>query len=187
MDPKSHDSRLGADLLIVAGLVALCVAARLLPHVSNFAPVAAAALFAGMVLRNKALALAVPLAAMALSDAVLGFSDWRQGAVVYAALTLPAVLGIWGRRFRRRIAVYPLALTSSLSFFVLSNLAVWAFSGMYTADLTGLVACYVAAIPFLHYTVAGDLLWTTALFGALWLVQARQHGRDGSTRVSAAA
>ena len=48
-----------ADLLLVAvpGR-ALDVAARLLPHVPNFSPVAAAALFAGMMLGRRSLALA---------------------------------------------------------------------------------------------------------------------------------
>jgi hypothetical protein len=39
---------------------------------------------------------------------------------------------------------------------------------MYAHDLNGLVLCYVAALPFLYNTVAGDMLWTTLLFGAWW-------------------
>jgi len=48
------------------------------------------------------LALAVPLAAMLLSDLVLGAYDWRVMSVVYASLAFPAVLGMWGRTFRFR-------------------------------------------------------------------------------------
>jgi hypothetical protein len=39
---------------------------------------------------------------------------------------------------------------------------------MYAHDLHGLVHCYVAALPFLGNTVAGDMLWTTLLFGTWW-------------------
>jgi hypothetical protein len=39
---------------------------------------------------------------------------------------------------------------------------------MYAHDLHGLVLCYVAALPFLWNTVAGDMLWTTLLFGTWW-------------------
>ena len=35
-------------------------------------------------------------------------------------------------------------------------------------DVHGLVHCYVAALPFLYNTVAGDVLWTTLLFGIWW-------------------
>jgi hypothetical protein len=37
---------------------------------------------------------------------------------------------------------------------------------MYPHSANGLVACYVAAIPFFQNTVAGDLFYTTLLFGA---------------------
>ena len=78
-------------------LIGFDVAARLLWHVPNVSPVAASALFAGMMLRRRSLALVVPLAALLIGDAVLGFYDWRVMAVVYAALTLPAVAGILAR------------------------------------------------------------------------------------------
>src|SRR5262249_3823053 len=61
-----------------------------------------------------------------------------------------------------------LVLSSSLLFFATTNFAVWAFSGMYAHDLHGLVLCYVAALPFLWNTVAGDMLWTALLFATWW-------------------
>jgi hypothetical protein len=159
------------EWLLVACLVGLVVAARLIPHAPNFTPIVAAALFAGTVFRSRALALIVPIAAMLLSDLIIGFEDWRIRAVVYAALVLPAILGIWGRRFRPIVALLPLAISSSLLFFAASNFAVWAFSGMYSLDVTGLVQCYVLALPFLQNTVIGDVVWTLALFGSWWLAQ----------------
>jgi hypothetical protein len=155
------------ELALAMGLVALDVVARLTPHAPNFTPIAASALFAGAVLRSRSLALAVPVAAMLASDAVLGGYDWRVMGVVYAALALPALLGRWGRA-QGTIMLAPLALSSSLIFFVTTNFAVWAFSSMYTHDLAGLVHCYLAALPFLQNTVIGDMFWTTLLFGAWW-------------------
>jgi uncharacterized protein DUF6580 len=157
-----------AELSLAMSLVALDIVARLAPHAPNVTPVAASALFAGMVLRSRALALAVPLAAMLVSDLVVGAYDWRIMGVVYAALALPALLGMWGRAWRPVVVLAPLVLASSLLFFATTNFAVWAFSGMYAHDLHGLVHCYVAALPFLYHTVAGDVLWTTLLFGGWW-------------------
>jgi hypothetical protein len=62
-------------------------------------------------------------------------------------------------------------LASSLAFFLVTNFAVWAFGSMYAANAGGLVTCYVAALPFLKYTIVGDLVWAAALFGSLHLVQ----------------
>jgi len=154
------------ELSLAMSLVALDIVARVAPHAPNVTPIAASALFAGMVLRSRALALALPIAALLLSDLVAGSYDWRIMGVVYAALALPALAARWGRV--RPVVLAPLVLSSSLLFFATTNFAVWAFSGMYAHDLAGLVLCYVAALPFLWNTVAGDVLWTTLLFGCWW-------------------
>jgi hypothetical protein len=164
-------SVLGVELPLAACLVALDVVARLAPHAPNFTPIAASAVFAGMIFRNRALALAVPLSAMLLSDAFLGSYDWRIMSVVYASLALPALLGMWGREFRATIVLAPVVLSSSLIFFATTNFAVWAFSGMYPKDLDGLIHCYIAALPFLQNTVTGDIFWTAILFGVWWVAK----------------
>jgi hypothetical protein len=157
-----------AELSLALTLVGLDVVARLAPHAPNFTPIAASAVFAGMMFRSRALALAVPLSAMFVSDLVVGPHDWRIMSVIYAALALPALLGMWGRSRRAVVVLAPLVLSSSLLFFATTNFAVWAFSGMYAHDLDGLLHCYVAALPFLHNTVIGDVFWTTLLFGGWW-------------------
>src|SRR5215471_16317484 len=156
------------ELSLAMGLVGLDIVARLAPHAPNVTPIAASALFAGMVLRSRALALAVPLAAMLVSDLLVGAYDWRVMSVVYAALALPALLGMWGRAWRPVVVLAPLVLSSSLVFFATTNFAVWASSGMYAHDLHGLIHCYVAALPFLQNTVIGDMFWATLLFGSWW-------------------
>jgi hypothetical protein len=166
-DPSRDLSR---DLALVLFLIGFDVIARILPHAPSVSPVAASALFAAVVLRRPLLALLVPLAAMPLGDLVLGFYDWRVMAVVYAALTLPAVIGMLARRARLSRAVLPSVLGCSLIFFVTTNFAVWAFSGIYSRDMAGLVQCYIAGLPFLKYTVAGDLFWAAVLFGGAFLV-----------------
>ena len=157
------------DVLLATGLISLDVVARLVPHAPNFTPLAASALFAAAVLRVRILSLAVPLIAMALSDSVLGFYDWRVMSVVYAAIALPAGMALCAGRLRSPIVVLSLALSSSVVFFLSTNFAVWAFGTMYTHDFAGLSTCYVAALPFFQNTLSGDLCWTCALFGGLHL------------------
>ena len=173
MQPNKARADLWMDLALVAFLVGFDVAARLLPHAPGFMPVAASALFAGRLLRIPALAVIVPLLAMALSGMALAGDDWRISLVVYAALALPALAGMLSRRYRGAGAIVATMVSCSLIFFVTTNFAVWLFGGLYPLDLQGLAQCYVAALPFLEKTVMGDLFWTTILFGGAWLVQ---HG-----------
>jgi hypothetical protein len=169
---------LRADLLLALALIALCVAARLLPHVQNFSPVAAAALFAGAVMGRRTLAVLMPLAAMLIGDLVLGFYHWQVMATVYAALAVPALIGMIGRRHGLWLTAIGGAIGSALIFFATTNFAVWAFSGMYSLDGAGLLQCYIAGLPYLKYTVVGDLLWSVALFASLtWLGAAAKPTR----------
>lgn len=159
------------DLALIAFLIAFDVVARLLPHAWGFLPVAASGLFAARFLRMPALAVIVPVAAMALTGPALGADDWRVSLIVYAAIAVPALLGIATRRWQGTLPIVGTMIAGSLAFFALSNLAVWAFSGMYPLTTAGLTQCFALALPFLDKTVLGDLFWTGVLFGGAWLVQ----------------
>src|SRR5438445_13411291 len=93
-------------LVLFAGIL-LAAASRLLPHPPNVAPVAAMALFAGAQFSHLAAACAVPLAAMVLSDVLLGFHS-----------TMPLVSGSFllivlvGRQVRRRMTLLPAVLAT---------------------------------------------------------------------------
>jgi hypothetical protein len=162
---------LRTDLAVVAGLVGLDIAARLLPHAPDFTPVAASALFAASVLRVRALSVVVPLAGMILADAWLGFYDLRIMAAVYGTLAVPACAAWLSGRWRRPVMIAPVLLSSSLNFFLVTNFAVWAFSPMYAANAGGLLKCYIAALPFLQNMLTGNLFWGIVLFGGYWLAR----------------
>ena len=171
MQPNKARADLRMDVALVAFLIGLDVVARLLPHAPGFMPIAASALFAARVLRTPAFAPLVPIAAMGLSALVLGPDDWRISLIVTLAISLPAFAGMVTRRWPGIGSTIAVMVSCSLAFFALSNLAVWAFSGLYSHDLAGLTQCYAAALPFLQNTVAGDLFWTGVLFGGAWAIQ----------------
>ncbi|HYE23668.1 MAG TPA: DUF6580 family putative transport protein, partial [Clostridia bacterium] len=56
------------------------------------------------------------------------------------------------------------SLASSVSFFLVSNFAVWTAWEMYPKTLNGLAMCYAAAVPFFRNTVASDLMFTAVAF-----------------------
>ena len=49
-------------------------------------------------------------------------------------------------------------ILSSLIFFLVTNFGVWLIG--YPNTLEGFIACYIAAIPFFGWTVAGDLFYS---------------------------
>src|SRR5215208_3362756 len=90
-------------LAILAAIVT-AAALRLVPHPPNFTPIGAMALFGGAYLGRRALAFAAPLAALLLSDALIGFHTGM--AFVYASVALIVVIGwiVLQRRSLMRIA-----------------------------------------------------------------------------------
>lgn len=151
------------------GLVVLGACARLLPHPWNFTPMMAIGLFAGTYARRASVGIFATISALALSDAVMGFYSgfWY----VYGAMLIPV---LFGRLIRNRIgvgAIIATALSSSLSFFLITNFMVWASSHLYPRTVAGLTASYVAGIPFYQNQLLGDAFYTFAMFGGYALLR----------------
>jgi len=166
--PPETPSLLTTRNLVLVGLIVAAALSRVIPHPPNFSPVEAVALFAGAYFLDRRIAMAVPLAAMFLSDLVLGFHSGV--AVVYGCMALIAWFGagLAGKRSPVRIAGY--ALASSVFFFVVTNFFVWATSGMYPLTAAGFLDCYVQALPFFQNSLAGVAVYSLALFGGFALV-----------------
>lgn len=156
---------------VIVGLVIAAAMLRIIPHPPNFAPVAAMALFAGAHLADKRIAFLLPLAAMGLSDIVIGFHDGIL--LVYVCMCITVAIGIQMRGKLGVLTVAGGALLSAVVFFAVTNFGVWLSSGMYPLTAGGLAACYAAAIPFFQYTIAGNLFYAALLFGGYALIETR--------------
>jgi hypothetical protein len=156
-------------LLALLSAILIAATLRLVPHPPNFTPIGAMALFGGAYLGRRWLAFAAPLAAMLLSDALIGFHSGMP--FVYASVALIVLIGGIGLARKSVLRIGAAALASSVLFFLVSNFGTWAVSGMYPMTLAGLGACYVAAIPFFQNTVAGDLFYSGLLFGGFALLE----------------
>lgn len=164
---------MSSRLTFVTAIVVSAALSRLLPHVPNVTPITAVALFSGAYLADRRLAFAAPLAALLLSDIVLGFDRAGETAAVYLSFALVVALGLWVRNRRSALRIGAAALSASLLFFLITNFAVWAFGAIYPHSAAGLIACFVAALPFFRETLAGDLSYTVLLFGGFALLQQR--------------
>ncbi len=154
-------------LITLLGLVIIGVFARLIDHPANVSPIAAIALFSGAMFADKRLAFTVPIAAMILSDAFIGFHS--LALVVYLSFALCVFVG-WALIKRNNIKNVVIAsLAGSLVFFILTNLAYWL--AYYPITIEGLVSCYTAALPFFRNALIGNLVYSAVLFGGFALAE----------------
>jgi hypothetical protein len=166
---------------VALGLTVLSALGRLVPHAPNFTPLGGSCLFAGSKVPG-ALAYWIPLMVMIATDPFNGGYTWNS-PVVYACF----LINVWvGRRLLSRVSpvrIGAAAFLCSLQFFVITNFAAWAIAvanhtGFYSADMAGLLQCYSMALPFWGRTLAGDLLFSAALFG-MYEMLARRFARAG--------
>ncbi len=153
------------NILLVFVLILFAAFTRLIPHAPNFTPVISIALFAGAYLQKR-FAFLVPLAAMLMSDVIIGFYSPVSMAFVYGSFLLIVVLGLAmsGKVSMMRIGGF--SLIGAVLFFVLTNFGVWLVPGStYPKTLAGLVECYIMAIPFFGNTVVSAIVYSAALFG----------------------
>jgi hypothetical protein len=163
-------------LLLVAVLSRLALAASPHPEWFNFTAVTGALLFFGA--RRSWREMLAPLAVLMATDYYLtvyvyhyGFR-WQGYLLMWAWYVAVMVLGQILLRSRTTfVRAASGALLGPTSFFVLSNYAVWAGSGMYPHTLDGLGACYVAALPFYRNDLIATAIVIGVAFGVPVLVQ----------------
>jgi len=162
----NHDQfnwlRLGLLICLVIGATAM----RLIPHPMNFAPIGAMALFAGATFRSRWLSVLVPVAALGLSDLILGVHSTMT--VVYGCFLLNVALGWWADN-RKVWRVASATLLGSVIFFLATNFAFWWSYHEHT--FAQLMMAYANALPFFRNSLAGDAFYVVALFGLLSLFE----------------
>jgi len=137
---------------------------RILPHPPNFTPICAIALFGGVYLSKK-LALILPVLAMFFSDIFIGFYYPLLMLSVYGSFILCVILGIWLKKEKKWYTILGGSFCCSILFFIITNFGFWVFTPWYQKTLSGLVECYIMAIPFFKNTLLGDLFYVIIFFG----------------------
>lgn len=162
----------------IIAFILLAIASRLLilagPGWANFSPMASMALFVGAYLHNRKQAVAWTLLAVWGSNLILnntlydaffpGFS-FGIDAVHMGLFALISLLGPNTTASASRFIGTNVA--TAVGFFLISNFNSWVSPDhTYTRDLTGLLSCYAAGIPFLKNTIASQFLFSGLFFGA---------------------
>ena len=150
-------------------IIAITIIARLShAHIYNATPVGALFLFAGAFMGRKQGLFLLPVAAMLLTDSIIGFYP----GFIYTYLGFLGVycVGLFLRRQQKAYQVGLASLIGSVVFFLLSNFGTWASMNLYPHTLSGLITCMNAGIPFYRYTLLGDLSFAAIFFGGYYLV-----------------
>lgn len=147
--------------LLIIGLVL----SRLIPHPPNFTPIGAIGVFIGAYSMGRLLWV-LPLIALVISDYLIGFYDLTSMFFVYIGVFASFLLGKWFLSKNVRVAnLIGTAFASGVTFFVISNFGVWLSGQLYPFSISGLIECYIAAIPFFGNTLASNLFYTLLTFG----------------------
>ncbi|MDD5570505.1 MAG: hypothetical protein PHD97_05030 [Bacteroidales bacterium] len=173
---KIFNARFGILWLIIISAGAL----RLFPHPVNSTPIGAMALFGGAYFGRRWLAFIVPLAALFVSDIVVNYVFYQKFVLlhemviwVYGAFILNVVVGNMIKKVKVSNVVAG-GIVGAILFYVITNFGVWATPGImhiYPMTPQGLIACYVAGIPYLWNTVAGNLFYSALMFGVFELAK----------------
>jgi hypothetical protein len=160
---------LAAAGAILAGLLAIIYANLPLDSQPwNLSVIGAVALFSAARLGFVS-ALAFVAAAIIMKDAAFYFiRGWEPYPLSYVYFVMYAAIG-WAllRRTESPVRIGAAALSASLLFFLVSNFVSWLEQAYpYGYSFAGLLDSYGAGVPFYRGTLAGDLLFTSVLFGA---------------------
>lgn len=152
--------------------VAIAIAVRVMSGTGKFAtlgftPLGASLLFFGSRMPRKHFAIAV--AAMIACDIYLnrfvyGIPLQPDQFVIWAWYVGACFLGLLLKDRVKPLYVGAAALASAVSFFLVSNFAVWLSWNLYPKTAAGLVSCYVAAIPFFEKGIVSDLVFSAIFF-----------------------
>ena len=145
------------------GLILILAFARLIPHPPNFTPIIAVAIVSGYFFKNINLSLLTLLVAMLISDLFIGFYE----NVIFVYLSLLLITFVFHKISNKinfkNLFIYGFA--GSLIFFIISNFGVWALGSpgvqdiAYDKSLSGLIECYILAIPFFGNTFLSTVIF----------------------------
>jgi hypothetical protein len=159
--------------MLAYGFVLLALAVRILSgtgylSLMGFTPLGASFIFFGAHMPRKRIW--IPFALMIAADSYLTFVKYRQAltwdqGLIWCAYFVPWLLGGLLKDHIKPKYVAAAGLTNAVSFFVWVNFVVWLAGWVgYPKTIAGLMASYVAGIPFFERGLTSDLLFSAIFF-----------------------
>lgn len=147
-------------------LLGIGILSRLIPHIPNSTATMFCFFMLTQLLRPAATILTVLVMAV-ISDVLISyffhypaFGYWSF--FTYTGWISVAVFSFVKPQLTLRNSLF-FIFGCSLVFWIWTNLGVWLLSDLYAKTWSGLIVCYVAAIPFLQNELFADLVYVAAL------------------------
>lgn len=184
-----ESSKIWFCLALLIGLAIICRLITMPAGVYGITPMYAMAIFGGALFRkDKKYAFLIPILSFFACDVLIqvlysmnlwstpGFYEGQlTNYILFALLTFVG----FGIRTPKVGNILVASLVAPTLFYLLSNLAVWAFAGFYPLTLSGLQSCYVAGLPFYFpYSLVSTIVSSGVLFGAFELWKSKSTVRQ---------
>lgn len=162
MEPK-HRLMNTKALMTLIFFAALSIFFKVIPHIPNFSPLMVFFLYLGNALPRRFSLLGI-LTIATLADFVVSINSNFPSFGTWTLFTYSGFLmiGLCGSLPFISVKKWSFVISSiclSFVFWVWTNFGTWILSGMYPHSSAGLIACYLAALPFLENTLLSSFLW----------------------------
>jgi hypothetical protein len=179
---EKNINKVDIQTVLVSLIVIFITFSRVIPHIYNFTPMIALAIFGSLHFKNRNLAYILPILSLWVSDFILNnyfYNDskeiiWFYEGYYWQYLSYVVIILLSSNFYNAIINfrnVFILGVSSSFIFFIITNFGFWLTSSLYTNDLSGLINCYVLAIPFYKGTIMGTLFFTPLFIVSYYLLQ----------------
>ena len=135
-----------SHLKISLGIFVALAASRFVPHPPNFTSLLALSFYIPALIGRKHIPALI--ISFIITDLFIGFHSlalFTWGSVLFIGLLSQYFIS----NLKRRIGG---ALIGACLFYIITNFGVWAISGMYEKNFSGLIQSYFMAIPFFILT-----------------------------------
>jgi hypothetical protein len=166
--------------LLAITLIIIATLCRIYQPIYNFAPVVAIGLFSGYIFRQKNMAIIITLLASFVGDMLISYINKYplfHNSFVFVYLSY-ILITLFGNKLNNsklewnKVAIF--GISSSLVFFVITNFGVWLMDSIYTKNISGLIECFIAAIPFYKNSFISDLIYIPLIFGSYAILTQRK-------------
>ena len=184
-------------IIAVILLMTVCAFARLIPHMPNFTPVESLAIFGAAYLSKKHWAFIISVLVLYFSDFIINntvarsfFPDvqgivWFSSYMMYNFIAM-ALIVLVSSKIISKVTIKNVGMSilfASILFFII-NFGSWANEkSLYSSDFSGLMASFMAGIPFFRNSLLSNIIFTTVIFGSFEIytsIATRQKSTAGS-------
>lgn len=167
------------EILLLIGIIGTLVISRLMPHAPNFTSSLAGFIFAGAILRKSYFAIFI-LIGYYICDLLInnliypdlhsGFAWTSQSFLwIYSSFLISFLISKYlTKQLESPFQLLSAGIITTIIFFILSNFGVWTEGLMYSKDFSGLITCYIAALPFALNELAASVFFTSVFFFLYW-------------------